>query len=518
MDPTFNPADEDREHSSTDHLVGNIPAGNEFEGNHPYDAFADNMDDDAQATARPENDVETHGYDRVMRTVALLTREEEEALGKTIRDSRLSMTHTLSKVPAASTVLITRIAEIERGERLLTDVFFAPLESGDTCGIQLDDGAEDAARATSRLVWRETGAALNRRYEEWRTANGETRRRDAEIRLALAFRRLEPGFFVLREALEACEALDARVSTIEAAHGMFHADLLVPHYEPEGQSTVETEHNNLKRAREELRRLKAEAGVDLTTLRACCRTATATYGAYRRARLRMVTANLRLAHLLAHKLAGNGVAVEDLVQEAIFGLMRAVDKFDHRLGYKFSTYASQWIRQATNRAIADGSRTVRVAAHMHDKLVSLRKIGRQLEQRLGREATPVELAEESGLTPARVRQALEASRVPKSLDAPVPGLEDSTLYAYLDDPAPVDPSDASNDARLTERIARLLDTLPPRDAFILRMRHGIGVREARTLEDIGAMLGITRERARQIEGRAVAKLRQRLNPAVWTSK
>lgn len=510
VESTFDSPDDDLLLDASDRPDGDATGERQRDRARLYEVLGEGDFDPDPVVARDA--AETRAYADAMRTVALLTREEELALGQTIRDSRLQMTHALSQVPAASRVLARQVAEVERGERALTDVFFAPLTEGDAHGEDADASTTDAAPTPSRLAWRKSGAALVQRYAAWSGETDSAQRRILAPALARAFRRLEPGFVVLGETLEACNQLDARVRATEGEHGAFHADLLAG--EPEGDAVAP----EALGARDDLHRLEAEAGVDLTTLRTASRNAAAANRAYQRARSRMVEANLRLAHHMAHKLVGNGVAYEDLVQEAILGLMRAVDKFDHRLGYKFSTYACQWIRQATTRAIADASRTVRVAAHMHDNIVRLRRTARELHQTRGREPTPAELAEASGLTPARVRQVLETARAPASLDAPVPGFEGLTLQACLEDRAGIDPSDGSNDARVAERIADVLDTLPPREAFILRMRYGIGTREPHKLEDIGAVLGITRERTRQIEMRALSRLREQLSTIQWSGE
>ncbi len=510
VESTFDSTDDDLSLDAADRPDGYPTGARQRDRAGLYEVLGEGDFDPDPVVAREA--AETRVYSDAMRTVPLLTREEESALGQAIRDSRLQMTHALSQVPAASRVLTRQLAEVESGERSLTDVFFSPLSAGDPNAADAESSSTDGGPTPSRLAWRKSGAVLVRCYAAWSGETDSAQRPMLAPALARAFRRLEPGFVVLSAALEECERLDARVRAIEGEHGAFHADLLAG--EPGGDADTP----RAQGARDGLRRLEAEAGVDLTTLRTASRNAAAAYRAYQRARSRMVEANLRLAHHMAHKLVGNGVAYEDLVQEAMLGLMRAVDKFDHRLGYKFSTYACQWIRQATTRAIADASRTVRVAAHMHDNIVRLRRTARELRQARGRDATPADLAEASGLTPAQVRQVLETARAPASLDAPVPGSEGLTLQGCLEDRAGIDPSDGSNDARVAERIADVLDTLPPREAFILRMRYGIGTREPHKLEDIGAVLGITRERTRQIEMRALSRLREQLSPIQWSGE
>lgn len=521
VDSSFDSAEETLDEPSGDTLLDPGFSGEQHNETGGGALFAGSAEDTRESLVETTS---TDVYADVMRDVPLLSPEEEEQLGKVIHDSRLKMTRALSLIPAASVALAKTFAEVEQGERPRTDLFFTPVQAALTSsGSKTDTANENLSgarrknasakrRGATRWTWRDTGRALISRIDNWRTRRGGAEASDAANRLAIAFCKLEPGFVALREALDACQALDKKVSAIEAFHGCFHADLLSGSRDrPYAESRFGTAAGERASARTQLRRIELEAGTDLISLRACCRAASEAYIEYRSARTKMVNANLRLAHYLAYRLVGNGVAVEDLVQEAIIGLMRAVDRFDYRRGYKFSTYAYHWIRQTTALAIAEASRTVRVAPHMHDRMRRLRKLAGELEQRFGRDATAEELVESSELTPTQVKAAIEASRVPASLDAPLSTVEDSTLHVVISDPDQADPSDLSNESQISEGLARLLDTLPPRESFILRLRNGIGVREAHTLEDIGARLGITRERTRQLESQALAKLREQLS-------
>lgn len=514
-DSIFDPAGDELVDSGADALPDSAVDGD--------GAFAVDSGEAIEDPVRtPGDEHSTDVYADLMRSVPLLSREEEEALGKTVFDSRVAMSRALAKVPAACAVLATRFREVERGERPRTDVFFAPFQKSLATGDdgpspaenEPPDAGADAAEqvpGAMRAVWRKRGAALAKRLDEWRGACDPVQATQAMERLSASFLALEPGFVVLREALEKCQALDRRVAAIESKQGMFHADLL----DADSSQCAERQSSDDKEilhTRKQLRAVEKEAGVDLTTLRGCVRDAASAHAEYRGARARMVSANLKLAHYLAYRVAGNGVDVEDLVQEAMIGLMRAVDRFDYRLGFKFSTYAFHWIRQTTMLAIAESSRTVRVTPHMHDRIRRLRKLSGTLEQRFGRIPTPEELIDASGLSPAQVGLARDAARVPASLDAPLSNLEESNLHALIEDLSQTDPSYAANDAQRARLVEKMLDTLPPREAFILRLRHGIGVGAPHTLEDIGARLGITRERTRQLEALAMTKLRQQLSP------
>jgi RNA polymerase primary sigma factor len=226
-----------------------------------------------------------------------------------------------------------------------------------------------------------------------------------------------------------------------------------------------------------------------------------------RARDHLIKANTRLVVSIAKKYMGQGVPFSDLIQEGNLGLMKAVEKFDYRRGYKFSTYATWWIRQAITRALADQGRTIRVPVHMSDRIRKLHQVSRQLEQVWGRKPTPEELAEEMDLEPSKVRWMLRVSRHPVSLERPVGEEEDSELGNFIEDIDAPTPPDAAYHHMLQEKLEDVLATLTPREARILRLRFGLQNGRSYTLEEVGKKFGLTRERIRQIEGQALRKLR-----------
>jgi RNA polymerase primary sigma factor len=225
------------------------------------------------------------------------------------------------------------------------------------------------------------------------------------------------------------------------------------------------------------------------------------------ARDHLIKANTRLVVSIAKKYMGQGVPFSDLIQEGNLGLMKAVEKFDYRRGYKFSTYATWWIRQAITRALADQGRTIRVPVHMSDRLRKLHQVSRQLEQAWGRKPTPEELAEEMALEPSKVRWMLRVSRHPVSLERPVGEEEDSELGNFIEDVDAPTPPDVAYHHMLQEKLEDVLATLTPREARILRLRFGLQNGRSYTLEEVGKKFGLTRERIRQIEGQALRKLR-----------
>ncbi|MBS0289020.1 MAG: RNA polymerase sigma factor RpoD [Proteobacteria bacterium] len=259
---------------------------------------------------------------------------------------------------------------------------------------------------------------------------------------------------------------------------------------------------------EQLRQIEKNAGRTIVAVKELHRNMSIGEAKARRAKKEMVEANLRLVISIAKKYTNRGLQFLDLIQEGNIGLMKAVDKFEYRRGYKFSTYATWWIRQAITRSIADQARTIRIPVHMIETINKLNRVARQMLQEMGREPTPEELGKRMGMPEDKIRKVLKIAKEPISMETPIGDDEDSHLGDFIEDTIIASPADSATTAGLREATRRILATLTAREAKVLRMRFGIDMNTDHTLEEVGKQFDVTRERIRQIEAKALRKLRQ----------
>src|SRR5574344_2582512 len=270
---------------------------------------------------------------------------------------------------------------------------------------------------------------------------------------------------------------------------------------------VKTYESSIRQSVERLHEIETDTGLSITQIREINRNMMLGNAKAKKAKKEMVEANLRLVISIAKKYTNRGLQFLDLIQEGNIGLMKAVDKFEYRRGYKFSTYATWWIRQAITRSIADQARTIRIPVHMIETINKINRVSRQLLQEMGREPTPEELGERLEMDEVKVRKVLKIAKEPISMETPIGDDEDSHLGDFIEDSNITSPVDAATSEGLKEATREVLENLTEREAKVLKMRFGIAMPTDHTLEEVGKQIDVTRDRIRQMEAKALRKLR-----------
>jgi RNA polymerase primary sigma factor len=492
-------------------------------------------------------------YMREMGTVELLTREGEIRIAKRIEEGLDQVRTALAQFPLTGALIFDTYEQVLRGETRLQDLitgFIDPNEQiadpnaraaapaversqegedDDSDSEETSDTGPDPEEVAARL---KKVKRLHKRYLDALEANGikhaSTKKTLKSLTNEFMELKLAPKVFdqlvaQLRDVVNQVRGQERLVMALCVRDaGMPRKDFIGSFPKNETNLSWVDKHirskrkhssalakakEEIQRAQKRLQKIEQIALLSIAELKEINREISLGEAQARRAKKEMVEANLRLVISIAKKYTNRGLQFLDLIQEGNIGLMKAVDKFEYRRGYKFSTYATWWIRQAITRSIADQARTIRIPVHMIETINKLNRISRQMLQEMGREPTPDELAKRMEMPEDKVRKVLKIAKEPISMETPIGDDEDSHLGDFIEDTAVSSPIDSATDESLKETTHAVLAGLTPREAKVLRMRFGIDMNTDHTLEEVGKQFDVTRERIRQIEAKALRKLR-----------
>ena len=483
-------------------------------------------------------------YMREMGTVELLTREGEIAIAKRIEEGVRELMHAIAYWPGSVQTVINEYELVEKEERRLADVIIGWLDPSDeipTAGAPAaakdsdDDDEEESTSGVDPEEAKERFGALKKQLAKANKVIDKSGRdsKQAEKELdalgeifkffKLPPRQFDPVYVSVRDILDRARREERAIMELCIRKAKMPRKTFIKEF-PGNESNDEwigeiiakkrdysealkAYEPEIARAQRKLQQIEEDSGLPLATIKEINRRMSIGEARARRAKKEMVEANLRLVISIAKKYTNRGLQFLDLIQEGNIGLMKAVDKFEYRRGYKFSTYATWWIRQAITRSIADQARTIRIPVHMIETINKLNRVSRQMLQEMGREPTPEELGERMEMPEDKVRKVLKIAKEPISMETPIGDDEDSHLGDFIEDSTIVSPVESATSVGLTESTREVLSGLTAREAKVLRMRFGIDMNTDHTLEEVGKQFDVTRERIRQIEAKALRKLR-----------